>query len=115
MSWLSELKWSNRLEHIVAMIAGDEELDETVVSVGDRKQGFLFHIAQKVQGTIGLPDASEANDGDILALDDDGDPAWVGAPVGLPDFSEAAAGAVLTIVDGEPAWVAPEAANAEET
>lgn len=48
MSWLSELKWSNRLEHLYAMIAGDAELDETVPSTYDRKQGFLYKIAEKI-------------------------------------------------------------------
>ena len=48
MSWLSELRWSNRLEHLYAMIAGDAELDETVPSTYDRKQGFLYKIAQKI-------------------------------------------------------------------
>lgn len=79
MSWLSELKWSNRLEHLYAMIAGEEELDESVPSTYDRKQGFLFHIAEKIQGGT-LPDASEASDGDVLTIAD-GDPAWA-APSG---------------------------------
>lgn len=48
MSWLSELNWSNRLEHLYAMIAGEAELDETVPSTYDRKQGFLYKIAQKI-------------------------------------------------------------------
>ena len=48
MSWLSELRWSNRLEHLYAMIAGDAELDETVPSTYDRKQGFLYKIAEKI-------------------------------------------------------------------
>lgn len=85
MSWLSELNWSNRLEHLYAMIAGEAELDETVPSTYDRKQGFLYKIAENVNGIVGLPDASEA-----------------------------AAGAVLTIVDGTPTWVAPEAPAAAE-
>ena len=74
MSWLSELKWSNRLEHLYAMIAGEEELDESVPSTYDRKQGFLYHIAEKIQGGT-LPDASEASDGDVLTIDD-GAPTW---------------------------------------
>ena len=49
MSWLSELKWSNTDERIMQMVAGDEELDESVVSTYDRKQGFLFKIAEKVK------------------------------------------------------------------
>ena len=74
MSWLSELKWSNRREHLYAMIAGEAELDETVPSTYDRKQGFLYKIAQKIQGGS-LPDASEASEGDVLTIDD-GEPVW---------------------------------------
>lgn len=79
MSWLSELKWSNTDERIMQMVAGDEELDESVVSTYDRKQGFLYKIAQKIQSGT-LPDASEASDGDVLTIDD-GEPAWA-APSG---------------------------------
>ena len=74
MSWLSELRWSTRLEHLYAMIAGEAELDETVPSTYDRKQGFLYKIAQKIQGGS-LPDASEASEGDVLTIDD-GEPVW---------------------------------------
>ena len=81
MSWLSELKWSNRLEHLYAMIAGEEELDATVPSTYDRRQGFLYHIAEKIQGTTGLPEVGD----------------------------DTADGSVLTIVDGEPTWVDPNA------
>ena len=83
MSWLSDLKPSTRLEHLWAMIAGGEELDESVPSTYDRRQGFLYKIAEKIQGTTGLPEVGD----------------------------DTADGSVLTIVDGEPTWVDP---NAEE-
>lgn len=53
MSWLSELKWSNRDEHLDAMLTGDAELDESVVSTYDRPQGFKFKLAQKIASMVG--------------------------------------------------------------
>ena len=116
MSWLSELTWSNRLEHLYAMIAGDAELDETVPSTYDRKQGFLYKIAEKIASLTGasLPEIEESDVGKALGVDADGEQAWAALDT-LPDYSDAAAGAVLTIVDGTPTWVAPEAPAVEET
>lgn len=54
----------------------------------------------------GLPDYSEANDGDVLAIES-GEPSWASPASGLPDYSGASDGDVLTLDNGEPTWAAP--------
>lgn len=89
MSWLSDflerLKPSSREEHFWAKIAGEEPLENEYIP-SSREEGFMYKVAQNVNGIVGLPDASEAADG-----------------------------SVLTVVDGEIEWVAPETPAAEET
>ena len=82
MSWLSELKWSNRDEHLDAMLTGDAELDESVVSTYDRPQGFKFKLAQRL--AAGLLPAVGANDkGKTLQTNE---------TTGAPEWAEASGG-----------------------
>ena len=55
MSWLSDflsaLKPSSREEHFWAKIAGEEELENEYIPSA-REEGFLYKIAEKIQGMI---------------------------------------------------------------
>ena len=65
----------------------------------------------------GLPDYSEANDGDALIIED-GEPTW-GAVDGLPEIEESDEGKVLAVDQGEAVWAdapsgLPEITNSDE-
>lgn len=82
MSWLSELVWSNRDEHIDAMLTGDAELDESVVSTYDRPQGFKFKLAQRLAAGL-LPTVGENDKGKTLQTNETtGAPEWSAASGG---------------------------------
>ena len=88
MSWLSELKWSNRDEHIDAMLTGDAELDESVVSTYDRPQGFKFKLAQRLAAGL-LPTVGANDKGKTLQTNE---------TTGAPEWSEASGGGGVTVV-----------------
>ena len=69
---------------------------------------LLADIAGGGSGGGGLPDYSEANDGDVLSIDN-GEPSWASPASGLPDYSGASDGDVLTVKEGtEEIAVVPE-------
>ena len=102
MSWLSELTWSNRDEHIDAMLTGDAELDESVVSTYDRPQGFKFKLAQRLAAGL-LPTVGATDKGKTLQTNETtGAPEWAEASGGGMRVYEVSNGAIepnLAIMD----------------
>lgn len=70
-----------------------------------------------LQNNSGLPDYSEANDGDALIIED-GEPTW-GAVDALPEIEESDEGKFLSVDQGEAVWAdapsgLPEITNSDE-
>lgn len=60
-----------------------------------------------LQNNSGLPDYSEANDGDVLQIES-GEPTW-GAVDALPEIEESDEGKFLSVDQGEAVWADPKA------